>query len=174
MSGYNLNVTRDVNGDVLTSEIRYYVKGPTIDFHPGTEFITSEFFENPKIIITALKFITIENDPDQDTNDGLWNTMEASIRSFAEGRMGVDDDSNLVASERDIVKLLNGMIFLARMADGNEYKGDGLLAHVTTSSFTVGDTLNTANKVTDYYGEVLRELHDSVISERDTFLDNRL
>jgi len=133
-------------------------------------------FTNPVVSTTGITIydIVITNSADQDTNDGLWNTMEADIRSFAELKMGVDDDSNLVSSERDIVKLLNTAIFLGRFTSPNEYKTDGLLAHITTASFTIGDPLDTGNKVINFYNEVLRELHDTVIAERDTFIDNRL
>ena len=180
MSGYVVLITRDLTQpfDVTDAAIEYYTSGNALPTKPDTEFFlfSSDRFTNPVLTLSGdtTDDITIVNDSDQDTNDGLWNTMEADIRSFAELKMGVDDDSNLVASDRDIVKLLNGMIFLLRMTDADEYKNDGLLAHITTSGFTVGDPLNTTMKVSNFYSEVLRELHDSVIGERDTFLDNRL
>ena len=181
MSGYNVRVTRDNVGVITARDIAEYTTGfvtPPEKGKQSFQYIPSEQFQNPIIVLVPQPpgedLITIENDADEDVNDGLWNTMEASIRSFAQARMGVDDDSNLVAADRDIVKLLNGMIFMVRAFDASEYNSDGLLAHVTTSSFTVGDPLNTTMKVANYYKEVLRELHDSVISERDTFLDNRL
>jgi len=176
MSGYNVKVTRDVAGDIVTADILSYIDG--LQAQPSLEgeeilLITGKFLENPKTAVVGSQ-VAVVNDDDQDTNDGLWNSMEFNIRNFAETKMGVDDDSNLVASVRDDIKLLNTSIFLGRFTSPNEYKNDGLLAHITTTSFTLGDPLDTGNKVINFYNEVLRELHDSVIGERDTFLDNRL
>jgi len=175
--GYLVKVIeRDGAGLITSAELVGHVEGQvTFPQSNGFQFlhVPKGFLVNPKLVITD-GVAEVVNDDDLDTNDGLHDTMETNIREFASLKMGVDDDSNLVSSRRDNVKLLNGLIFLTRMADGNEYKSDGLLAHVTTSGFTQGDALNTANKVTSFYSEVLRELHDNVIAERDTFLDNRL
>ncbi len=178
MAGYIVEVIRNASDEVVDAILGPWSTDTSLPLNDQREYfqVKTARFSNPEITIGGITVydISIANDADQDTNDGLWNTMEADIRSFAETKMGVDDDSNLVSSERDIVKLLNGMIFLVRATNGSEYNGDGLLAHVTTSSFTVGDPLNTSMKVANFYEEVLRELHDSVIGERDTFIDNRL
>jgi len=181
MSGYIVRIDRDNSLAIVSRAIAEYTSGNAIPASTQKQefvFVTSARFTSPVIVLTAQPpgedLITIENDADQDTNDGLWDTMEADIRSFAETKMGVDDDSNLVSSERDLVKLLNTHIFQLRLDRPNEFLSDGLLAHITTISFTVGDPLDTANKMRNFYREVLRSLHDSVIGERDTFLDTRL
>lgn len=178
MAGYIVEVIRNASEEVVDAALGPWTDDSALPFNDGREYwqVHVQHFTSPKITITGITVhdIVITNDSDQDTNDGLWESMEADIRTFAELKMGVDNDSNLVASERDIIKLLNGEIFLARASDPFEYAGDGLKAHVTTTSFTAGDLLDDGFKVLDYYREVLRELHDNIIAERQDFIDNRL
>lgn len=182
MSGYIVRVDRDNSLAILDRTIQGYTTANSSSAGESLTrnyvYVQSERFTNPVIVLVpnapGEDLITVENDPDEDVNDGLWNTMEEDIRSFASLKMGVDDDSNLVSSERDVVKLLNTAIFQFRLDQPNEFVSDGLLAHVTTASFLVSDPLDTSNKIRNFYREVMRELHDSVIGERDTFLDNRL
>jgi len=179
---YIVKETRDATNTVLNRDIVYYSTKSHVPESHLNDFITftrveSPHFENPILVETPQvggpDLLTIINDPAEDMNDALWDTMEKNIRDLAQLKMGVDDDSNLVASDRDIVKLLNTAIFQFRLDRPNEFTSDGLLAHVDTASFTTSDALDTANKMRNFYREVMRELHDSVIGERDTFIDNR-
>jgi hypothetical protein len=76
-------------------------------------------------------------------------TMDTDIRAFVSSKTGSTGDVEMQAQVSS---------FSLRAANSTEYAAEGLTAHVASASFTLGEVLDTAQKVQDFYTEILVEM----------------
>lgn len=75
--------------------------------------------------------------------------MDSSIRAFVASKTGSTGDAEMQAQVSS---------FSLRASNSAEYANEGLTAHVDSASFTQGEALDTAQKVQDFYTEILVEM----------------
>lgn len=89
--------------------------------------------------------VVIENAPAKTISDA-WASMDSSIVTEAASVFSTTNRESMLAFVDS---------YQLRIIAASQYVSYGLQAHVNTASFTVGDALDTEQKIKDFYTEVL-------------------
>jgi len=172
-TGYNVKVDRDTLGDISALTIQNYIDGRiTKPRGQETSFVSSDLFENPEITSGLSIDIVIADDATQTTADTDYRAIYSDTEQGGFGMLGVGGLIDPETAPADInTEVALTLALYAHFTDrAGRYDTSGFKATVDTTSFSVGDALDTANKIRNYQVEVIEVYMTDVFQERETFV----
>jgi len=176
-TGYNVTVTRDevvgspTEGDVTALDIESYIDGtPSKPRGLETVFVDSDLFENPEITSGLDIDIVIADDAAQTAIDDEFDTINTDNLAEFLLTFGSVEDVLANGSAGNETVTDNLIILNQMMANPGQYSGAGFKAWKTTTSFTISDALDTANKIRNFGFEVYDTYLTAFSADRDAFL----
>ena len=174
-TGYDVEIVRDVDGLITDRIINSYIDGaPSKPRGKEIQFISSDLFENPLVVLDIDDNITIEDNAVQtNSNDDFRNIAVNNFVAYLATFGQNSNPTNLAALQGDgfFTVLLNNQFATYMAANPNAFTGDSLLAWRTTTSFTKDDPLDTANKIRNFAEEILHDLVVDWRGDAQTWLD---